>query len=1232
MPEGESSEASIIDNSSSEATLKNKRKQVRGKITRSIKRLSEGVSKEDRNLRRFEKEIEQLRKDFEVARELHSQFYDLPDVDVNILDKWEDDLTSDVYGIEERVEEYIRGVSKSNGQASGENKATSPQSASVNHLPEEPQTSSQVSTLEASISTLQQEEIQEIPSPTSNVNSTVETKIDPITFDSWIDKLKEFEETKVTLSVDGSQMSIADALLKLEASRDIPNVTLTKFSGNPLDYADFIDRFKIHIHDKPHLTDDMRMIQLKMHVSGDAERAISGLGSKGVMYVTALKMIKEQFGQPSVIARALVNNVTKGEKIGRSDRKKLREFSIDLINCMATMKRIGYTADINANENLRKIITHLPDHMIERWKVFVADIREKGQTPTVSHISEYVRKRVKAEFDPDFGDLQRDLRPPRSDHPPPRRGIYAAGRDSNRSPMKCYVCEEEHHVIECPVLAKASVPERLELAKKARLCFSCLNRGHSKNDCRSKKKCEKSDSCPYFHHPLLHSTPSPVASILDKASMMPVIRARFRAPNGRVCEGNVLIDSGAGTTVIRKHFDLGLNGKRERIDLAVVGGAKLEQPHSRLVNFWISALKGDQEFKIEAHKIEKTILNVPELDRKWLSSFPHLQDIEFNHVSGPIDLILGVHYTHLHSEEEIRHGEEFQPVAKKTKLGWYVIGANEEKSPELCSIHFVRKIDMEKFYQFETLGVQAVNCPCPKSALSLDEKRAMELMERSCKLDDNRYVIGLPWKRDQNLLPDNRSLAETRLRSLEKSLGKNEEKARMYDQALMQYAENNWAIPLSEEYLTVDRKPVYYLPHHGVYRPDKKSNLLRGVFDLATPYHGMSLNSFLFKGPGLIGNLLGVLLRFCEEQVAFSGDISKMFLQILLPEEDTHVHRFLWRNVDTTREPTTYALQRVTFGDKPSPDMASFVMLKMAEANEKECPRAATILKRDRYVDDLIHSCPSTDEAIKSIEEVDKVLSTGSFKIKEWLCSSTVEKANESEQLKEADGSESDSHPVTPIVNLDGEEENKTLGVIWNPKRDVIGFALKEVKVERLTKRSVLSNISKLYDPLGLASAVTIKARIALQNIWKAKQFDWDDPLPEVMSDTWKKLFKEIESLKKVEFPRCLQPKEVSGPSELHVFADASKDAYGAVAYLVWTTPHGFHVCLVSAKARVAPLPHTTIPRLELMAALIASRLAHTIVEESKLKPSSVTFWSDSTIVLNWLCSESTSFKPFVGV
>ena len=345
-----------------------------------------------------------------------------------------------------------------------------------------------------------------------------------------------------------------------------------------------------------------------MHVTGDVERAISCLGSKNIMqYAMALKTIKEQFGLSSLIARAVINNLTKGEKFGRSDRRGLREFSIDLINCIATA-----------------------DQMIERWRGVVADIRKTGQVPTVSYISEIVRKKVKAEYDPDFGDLymQRNSRNSRKEQS--KGGIHASNRDSHKVPLKCYVCEEDHRVIECPAMAKASVPGRLELAKKARLCFSCLNRGHLKNDCRSRKRCEKSESCPFFHHPLLHSNPpsSPpvgnvtpvnparpgVASVLDKNTVMPVVRARFRAPNGRVREGNILIDSDAGTTVLRKQFakELELNGKRERIDLAAVGGERLEQPHSRRVNFWISGINRGQEFKIETHEIEKTILSVPD--------------------------------------------------------------------------------------------------------------------------------------------------------------------------------------------------------------------------------------------------------------------------------------------------------------------------------------------------------------------------------------------------------------------------------------------------------------------------------------------------------------------------------------------------------------------------------------------------------------------------------------------
>ena len=281
-------------------------------------------------------------------------------------------------------------------------------------------------------------------------------------------------------------------------------------------------------------------------------------------------------------------------------------------------------------------------------------------------------------------------------------------------------------------------------------------------------------------------------------------------------------------------------------------------------------------------------------------------------------------------------------------------------------------------------------------------------------------------------------------------------------------------------------------------------------------------------------------------------------------------------------------------------------------------------------MDDLIHSCPTTKKAVQSIKELDRVLDTGSFKIKEWRSSSEIV-LNELSQvsLKKPDEEKSvESTAVPTAVHLDGEKCVKTLGVGWNPQTDVFSLAVKEPSVAKLTKRVVLSNISRLYDPLGLASALTIKARIALQDILRAKNFDWDDPLPDETRVRWQTLFEEIQGLRTLEFPRYLQPENVSGHSELHLFADASGAAYGAVTYLLWPTVNGPEVRLVAAKARVAPLGQTTIPQLELM----ASRLARTICDEFKIKPVSVTFWSDSRIVLHWLNSESVSFKPFVGV
>ena len=123
---------------------------------------------------------------------------------------------------------------------------------------------------------------------------------------------------------------------------------------------------------------------------------------------------------------------------------------------------------------LRKVIKRLPDHLIDKWKGVASDLRDKGETPSLEHIGQFLRKRVKAGFDPDFSNIQKsDFR--RSAHE--RKGIHAEQRDFKK-PLKCYVCSEEHRLIDCPTFSSCSIDQKIQHAKEQRLCFSCLNRGH----------------------------------------------------------------------------------------------------------------------------------------------------------------------------------------------------------------------------------------------------------------------------------------------------------------------------------------------------------------------------------------------------------------------------------------------------------------------------------------------------------------------------------------------------------------------------------------------------------------------------------------------------------------------------------------------------------------------------------------------------------------------------------
>ena len=380
------------------------------------------------------------------------------------------------------------------------------------------------------------------------------------------------------------------------------------------------------------------------------------------------------------------------------------------------------------------------------------------------------------------------------------------------------------------------------------------------------------------------------------------------------------------------------------------------------------------------------------------------------------------------------------------------------------------------------------------------------------------------------------------------------------------------------------------------------------------------------KGPDLLNDLFGVLLRFREGQAAELGDISKMYHRILIPEVDQQVHRFLWRNLDTEREPDTYVKTVLTFGDKPAPAMALTALKKTAEESADVHPEAADVLKHNTYMDDICESQKTTDEARKITHEIDEVLATGGFSVKEWI----------SNRDERKDGPQQERDVAS--TNEKGSIE-KVLGLEWNPESDKLKLHTKELhqqkenkKPERLTKRSVLSRVARIFDPVGFASAFVIRVKIGLKDLWK-RGLDWDDELPPDMQEFWTSLFNEALLLSQLEFERCLTPASAIEQPILCTFADASTEAFGACSYVRWKLEdRHFAVKFIAAKSRVAPLKQLTIPHLELQGAVLATPLSKSILEETRLKFDRTIFFLDSQIVLAWIRGEGRKFKPFVSI
>ena len=141
------------------------------------------------------------------------------------------------------------------------------------------------------------------------------------------------------------------------------------------------------------------------------------------------------------------------------------------------------------------------------------------------------------------------------------------------------------------------------------------------------------------------------------------------------------------------------------------------------------------------------------------------------------------------------------------------------------------------------------------------------------------------------------------------------------------------------------------------------------------------------------------------------------------------------------------------------------------------------------------------------------------------------------------------------------------------------------------------------------------------QELCKSK-LDWDEPLNDEFCEEWNKIVQKLKEANNMSIPRCYCPDSVGSEiksTELHSFGDASESSYGACVYVRCEHSEGIHCDLVASKTRVAPMSKQTIPRLELLSSLLASRLTESVKKalNDVKRIDSVTYWSDSTVVLS---------------
>jgi len=1067
----------------------------------------------------------------------------------------------------------------------------------------------------------------------------------------------------------------------------LPKLDIPTFSGSLSEWLAFYDLFTHLVHNNQHLSGIEKFMYLRLSLKGDPLSLVSTLPLTSDNYKIAWESLKCNYEDPRLITSHYLNSLLNLPMAVNHNPASIKH----LLKVIA--ETVGALVNLNHSvEEWSPLLIHIFQKSLDyqlrsQWERTLADSRFPSYTLFVEFLKSQARIATGAAEAASQKDSRRgggppQLRPP--SHPPPRQILLNSappsspshGLDSPPSPLatadqkrytptqhtpsapspNCPFCNkaDAHPRHSCAVFTDSSPQVRKELTRKKGLCFNCLH-NHPVNSCKSKFNCRH---CNKRHHTLLHDVAGGASrdpatdqhhaslvttTLVTRASttvasddtnrlsslvgntsipskhsshvLLSTALACYHPTSGEPQTLRLLLDCGSQATLITDDCVQRLNLKTTKVNVPLIGLGQCELGFVKgITTLHISSIRNPENV------IELQPLIVPHITHytptpmltSHLTQSLGVELADEDH-SAPIDILLGADVFPFVLLGGRRVSDQKSPAALETIFGWVLMGRMGADSIPRQTLHVqTPEFDIKKFWEME-------EPPTLPGSEVIDKRCEAFYIRTTHRNDSGRYVVALPFKSDPPIFKGTRQLAVNRLQSLEKRISKNPLLLSAYQEFMNDYLQQGHMEKITSP--PSDNGAVYYIPHHCIIKPGSNPPKIRVVFDASMiSSENPTLNSLLPSGSKLQQDISAILLSFRFHRYALTCDVKQMFRQILVRPTDQDYQRIVWRaSPDAPIE--CYRLTTVTYGTTSAPFLALRTLQQLAEDEGHRFPRAAAALRSSTYIDDIVTGADSEDSVQALQQELTGLFNAGCFDLHKWL--------SNSERLMHSIPQHSQAGLSSWSVGSEELVGSKILGLQWQPRSDTFHYQI-DIPLKPITKRSILSDLGRIYDPLGFLAPLTFQGKLLLQHLWLLS-LDWDEHLPDTIVHQWEEFRKSLPLLSSLSIPRFI-PHSIN--VELHGFSDSSEKGYAAVVYLRTLNPdQSWSVYILMGKSKVAPLKRLSLPRLELAAALLLAKLMRSIADRiSEAVPiQQLHAWTDSSVTLHWIKGSPHNWKTFVA-